>query len=187
MVWWKRGKGSSLYPPPFSSSLKKVPEQPPRVHQAHLELSWENLEGSAGLSEETPAPVPGKVGAEDQHCTHCSKTWKTHPQVEFFLNKTLRAPQPQHKELSRELWALMKRACLNYPTAPGINPSNLQPWSHCSSSSNLQNLGSFRGRLLGFFFSPPNKHKEEGVKDHIQIALLQHRFLYPWKPEQDDA
>lgn len=84
----------------------------------------------------------------------------TSPGGAFFKNKTLRAPQHQHKELSRELWALMKRACLNYPTAPGINPSNLQPWSHCSSSSQLQNLGSFRGRLLGFFF--PSKQTQRG-------------------------
>lgn len=87
----------------------------------------------------------------------------TSPGGAFFKNKTLRAPQHQHKELSRELWALMKRACLNYPTAPGINPSNLQPWSHCSSSSQLQNRGSFRGRLLGFFSPPNTKRKESRI------------------------
>lgn len=93
----------------------------------------------------------------------------TSPGGAFFKKKTLRAPQPQHKELSRELWALMKRASLNYPTAPGINPSNLQPWSHCSSSSHLQNLGSFRGRLLGFFFplQTNTKRKESRITSRL--------------------
>lgn len=73
----------------------------------------------------------------------------------FKKNKIVRALQ--HREHFRELWALMKRACLNYPTAPAIKRSNPQSWSHCSCRT-LAAPGGGWWDFFKFSFSPSNRN-----------------------------
>lgn len=100
--------------------------------------------------------MPGNVGA---HSAHCSKTWrKTHSRWFFKIKtKTLQALQPQHQH--RELWALTKRAWLNYPTAPGM--SRPSPGVTAAPELSYKTLAASGGLAGIFLFSvPPSKQTQ---------------------------
>lgn len=90
---------------------------------------------------------------------HCSKRWrKTHSRWFFLIKtKTLQALQPQHQH--RELWALMKRAWLNYPTAPGM--SRPGPGVTAAPELSYKTLAASGGLAGIFLFSvPPSKQTQ---------------------------